>query len=159
MVKTVLRESSLQKEGPLYVSKFSRVQLLVDREEMRSLLGSLNPFGIYAASGVVDRGSGEVCCEEFLAVYDSYVGALQAGSAPIHPQVRCRFSDYWSASSDALYAAVLPNGRELVKACRPVIQLQPHLLSYSPDDGVFRSMVMGPDSISWGIQFSYPQLY
>jgi hypothetical protein len=40
-----------------------------------------------------------------------------------------------------------------------VIQLQYHCFDYSPFDGEVRSMVYGQEAISWGLQFSYPQLY
>jgi hypothetical protein len=47
----------------------------------------------------------------------------------------------------------------LIKPIRPVIQLQGHHFFYSTLDEKFHPMVLGPDSVTWGIQFSYPQIY
>ena len=48
-------------------------------------------------------------------------------------------------------------GETLLRIRGPVVQLRPHRFSYSAVDGKFRSMVMGTQTISWGVQFSYPQ--
>ena len=37
--------------------------------------------------------------------------------------------------------------------------MQAHHFFFSPLDGKFHPMVLSNESISWGIQFSYPQLY
>ena len=40
-----------------------------------------------------------------------------------------------------------------------MIQLQAHRFDYSPLDGKFRTMILGYDSVHWGLQFSYPHLF
>ncbi|NGX60374.1 MAG: hypothetical protein KR126chlam3_01547, partial [Chlamydiae bacterium] len=62
----------------------------------------------------------------------------------------------FTASPDLLYAMPLKENKYLIKAKRPVIQLQRHHFIYS--DG-FYSGIIGEKSITWGIQFSYPQLF
>ena len=47
----------------------------------------------------------------------------------------------------------------MVKVCEPIVQIQVHQMSYSPVDGEFRPMVMSRESIFWGLQFSFPQIY
>ena len=50
----------------------------------------------------------------------------------------------------------LSNGKYLIKQKRPVIQLQRHHFIFTDS---FHSGVISKESITWGIQFSYPQLF
>ena len=72
---------------------------------------------------------------------------------------RQTFSSVFTVSSDSVYALPVGTDRRLIRVSRPVIQLQSHALDYSPHDEKFRAMVFGIDSVLWGIQFSYPQLF
>ena len=58
-----------------------------------------------------------------------------------------------------VYTVPVDGDRQIIKVKKPVIQMQAHRIGYSSLDGKFRPMVMGKESISWGIQFSYPQIY
>ncbi len=60
---------------------------------------------------------------------------------------------------DAMWLQPVADGRFLMKIGKPVIQIQAHFFTYSSLDGVFRPMTMGPESIFWGLQFSFPQIY
>lgn len=153
-----LRESTLQEEGPLQVSKWLSLQMLLDGEEMASLLESCQPL-IFCGSAVVAKGKSQVFPEGFLHVYRDYVEELKQGRLPNEALYRQRFNDLWTLDTGMLYAISLQGDRELVKACGPVVQLQAHFLGYSSLDKRFRPMVMGKDAIAWGIQFSYPQIF
>ena len=69
------------------------------------------------------------------------------------------FSTVLTTTPDAVYALDLGEGRQSVRIAYPVVQQQVHRLDYSTVDGKFRPMVLGLDSILWGIQYSYPQLF
>ena len=140
-------------------SKWLKVQALVDEKEMRSLFDFLGNFHIYLTGTITSKGYGEVDKERFITLYGTYVTALKEERICEDPKVAQCLSSVFSRSADSLFAFPIGEDRQLVRAIKPVIQLQAHHLGYSTADNKFHSMVFGPDSISWGIQFSYPQLF
>jgi hypothetical protein len=110
-------------------------------------------------SGLIPLGQELVSKELFLEVYDVYIQSIKFGKLPVDTRIRPLFSSIWTLDLNAVYTVAVQSEKCLVKVCQPVIQLQAHRFDYSPADGKFRSMVMGNDSIFWGIQFSYPHLF
>lgn len=135
----------------LQASKYLKIQVLLDKEEMRHLLQTLGPAFFAVVSEPVHANEGVVSPEEFLEKYGDYLQTFKAE--------RRFFSSALSSTMEAFYS--LPVGKEkiLIKPIQPVVQLQAHQFFYSPLDGKFHPMVSSEESISWGIQFSYPQLY
>lgn len=154
-----LRESTLAKEGALQCSKFLTLQLLVDEQEMEALLGLDSSLRIFRGAEVTLRGEGELSQEQWLEGYSSYVALLKKGERPCPQDWAPLFSVMWTVEGSTCYALPVGEGQQIVKACRPVIQIQPHSMGYSQLDGKFRPMVRGPHSISWGIQVGYPQIF
>jgi len=146
-------------EPPMQASKWLKTQLLVDAAELQSLFEALGPIFIYQISGIIKPGGGRISAEEFLRVYAGYIDSLKAGVLPPDSSYRQLFSSVITSSLDSLYAVEVGPQQQLIRITLPVIQLQAHRLDYSSVDGKFRSMVLGPESIVWGIQVSYPQLY
>lgn len=160
---TSLREGSLQVEGPLLVSKAIKLPALLDESEMEMLINDLKStfeqLSLFYVQGLCKKIEGEILFSDFLTTYKEYVGFLKEGKAPPLEYFRGIFSSIMTVSTDILYSLSVSDDKHLIKATKPIVQLQPHHLHYSKEDGEFRSMVFGEDSISWGIQFSYPQLY
>lgn len=154
-----LRVSSPAQEGTMRASKWLKHQLLLDVEEMRALFKELLPFEIFVVSEPVTQEEAYIDKEEFLRLYGEYVQALKVGAFPDESGLRRAFSSIFTVSRDLLYTMEVGKGKFLVKTLKPVIQLQLHHFFVSPTDGKFHPMVLSPESISWGIQFSYPQLY
>lgn len=154
-----LQSASLEDVPPMQVSKLLRVQALLETAEMQSLFKELGHFYIYLAGTVVDKDKGYVSHEEFIQRYADYLQVLKSGKSPEDALYRPYFSSIFTTIPDILYAAHFEDGRQLIRAARPVVQLQLHRMDFSPVDGKFRPMILGIDSISWGIQFSYPQLF
>jgi hypothetical protein len=149
-----------QISSPLQASKWLTIPVLLDVAEMQALLLHLESFGIFLVNGPVAAGGGQVTQSDFLRCYEVYIQALKRGQVPqMDAHCRACFSSVWTVSSEALYLLNLENQQQLVKTEKPVIQLQAHRFDYSPLDGKFRSMIFGSTSLTWGIQFSYPQLY
>lgn len=146
-------------EPSLQVSKWLKVPALLDDEEMSRLIHSLGEFVITVTGSVTPQGKGFIGHEAFLEGYQAYIAALQGGQRPNEGNFRRIIPCVWTADLSALYAVPLAEGKQVIRACSPVIQLQHHRFDYSPIDGKFRSMVLGQDTIVWGVQFSYPQLY
>jgi len=146
--------STPEKEGQLQVSKSRKLPILLDVSEMQSLFETLEPFHIFDVARPVSLEESEISKEDFLTNYARYVQGIKEGhlieeNLPI-------FSSVFTSTRDVLYAMQLENGKVLIKPRLPVIQLQRHHFIYSD---TFHSGVIGTDSVTWGIQFSYPQLY
>jgi hypothetical protein len=154
-----MRISTPKIEGALQVSKWIKCPVLLDIEEMRELLEVLAPSSLFAVSAPVPSGQESLSAPQFLSLYAQYVEALRQGQTPDSALFRAPFSSALSRTADPFYAMNLSSEMRLIKPVQPVIQLQAHHFFYSSLDRKFHSMVLGAESISWGIQFSYPQLF
>lgn len=144
---------------PMQASKWIPIQMLVDDEEIKDLFNQLGNFDIYSCGCLLQKGEGKITHQAFLESYHSYLSALKEGKIPQESAYAPAFSSILTASSDCIYAQHIHNDRTMLRASKPIIQLQSHEMDYSSADNKFRSMVFGADCILWGIQFSYPQLY
>lgn len=149
--------SNLKIEGVLQVSKWLKFQVLLDAEEMQDLLQALSPVFFVSVSAPVKPE--EAIIDDFLKKYGEYVALLKEGRIPPVEDFRRYFSCALSADLESFYAIDMGDGRQLIKPRRPVIQLQAHHFFYSTLDQKFHPMVLSNESISWGLQFSYPQLF
>lgn len=154
-----LRISTPQEEGTMRTSKWLKHQVLLDINEMESLSEALGPFSIFVVSEVVSSQTMEISLSEFLEKYADYVRTLSLGKKPEEASFRKYFSVIWTTQTDLLYGMKVGEEKYLIKSLRPVIQLQPHHFVRSTVDGKFYPMTQGTGSISWGIQFSYPQIF
>lgn len=152
-----LRTSST--EPPMQATKWLTSQVLLDADEMQELFNALGDFYIFQTSGVCKTDEGSISRNEFIAAYRDCISMLQKGLQPNEGPYRKLFSSVLTVSLDTLYAIPLADNQHLIRISKPVIQMQIHHMDYSQADSKFRSMVFGSDSIWWGIQFSYPQLY
>lgn len=154
-----LRISSPKEEGVLQVSKWIKCQVLLDLEEMSELLFELSPLHFCVVSEPVKKGDGVISSELFLEHYKTYVEALKQGRLADESLFRKFFSSALTSSTDVMYATSVGRDKYLIKPVKPVIQLQAHHFFFSQLDGKFHPMVLSTESVTWGVQFSYPQLY
>ena len=154
-----LRLSTPKIEGTLNVSKWIKHQVFMSGDEMRKLFAHLGNIALYNISEVVSAEEMVIPNDLFLNQYEAYVASLKQGEIPDEKKLRRYFSSVISATPDVLYAMEVKNGAYLVKPICPVIQLQLHQFLPSDVDGKYYPMVLGNDSITWGIQFSYPQIF
>ena len=152
------RLSTPAQEGVLRVSKWLKFQVLLDEEEMAELLQVLDPLKIFIVSQLVTKENCEISPADFLEKYTTYAAALKQGQLPDEATLRPVFSSLFTATSDILYAQEVRADTFLIKAIKPVIQLQAHHFFVSAIDGKFHPMVLSEESVTWGLQFSYPQL-
>lgn len=149
--------STPQREGTFQASKWLKFQVLCDAAELRDLWSRLTPFAIYPLTGI---GAGEPLDPDFFAAeYSSWIEGLKQGVVPTDAQLRRILACALSDDRSALWLQEIPGKGFLVKIRKPLVQVQAHSFSYSALDGVFRPMSMGPHSIFWGLQFSFPQIY
>lgn len=152
-----LRVSTLEKEGVYQGSKWLKFQVLCDAIELRSFFEKIRPFFIFPLTGIVD---GKPIREElFLETWSAVIASLQNGQVPEEKVLRQMFASALTDDPEALWLQQIEGKGYLTKISRPLIQMQAHWFTYSELDRVFRPMSMGPSSIFWGVQFSYPQIY
>lgn len=132
--------------------------MLIDADEMESLFEALGDFEIFHTGCISHKGEGHIPRREFLKNYREYIETLKRGELPEDAQHRFCFSSVFTRTTDCLFAVPIGDDSRLIRVAKPVIQLQLHRMDYSSDDGKFRPMVMGEDTIVWGLQFSYPHL-
>lgn len=159
MAHSPLRISTVAAEGPFQASKWLAVPALLDVNELESLLQILEGSLLYNTGSLTREGEEIISQKEWLEMYRGYIASLKEGKIPDDIDYRVAFSPVITASADHLYRVVMADGRQLVRIAKPVIQLQAHSFDYSSADGKFRSMVLGTETITWGLQFSYPQLF
>ncbi len=154
-----IRLSTPKAEGVLQVSKWLKVQVLLDSDEMQELLSSLGEVHFVCVSEPVQADDAVISAELFQEKYKEYVHLLKQGQVPSSNTFRRYFSSALTTELDAFYAISVGGDKYLIKPIKPVIQLQAHCFFYSQQDGKFHSMVLSEESISWGLQFSFPQLF
>lgn len=147
------------KETPLQASKWLSVQALLDTEELKDLLESLGEIYLARCGAVCDTREGLITQDQLLAFYEEYVHSLKNRKLPDPSKARHFLSLALTTALEDLYAIPLENGKQILRICKPVIQLQANYIDYSLEDKKFRPMIFGMESIPWGIQFSYPQLF
>ncbi|MBS0622000.1 MAG: hypothetical protein JSR80_03465 [Verrucomicrobia bacterium] len=136
----------------MQASKWLAHQVLLDGEEMKDLLASVGNFEVYPVGRILQEGEPFSFVEE----YCRYVEKLKQGAETEVPAILCVAL---SCSSEAVQRVEVAPGKMLWRSQLPVVQVQPHSLSYSPLNDTFYPLVRGKETISWGVQFSYPQLF
>lgn len=155
-MSVVLDISSPGQEGEMQVSKSRLLPILVDEREMEALLAHLGAVVLADGSRPLKKEEFFIEKEAFLKAYGSYIEALRGGKLPDETPLRPFFSAMVTCDAHLLYAMPLPSEKFFIKARKPVIQMKRHHFIYT--DRLY-SGVMGTGSITWGIQFSYPQLF
>jgi hypothetical protein len=143
-------------QGTLYVSKSRKHPLLLSDKEMEVLLNYLDPIWMFDVSRPLKLELAEISRSRFLGAYRDYIRGIQSGElveeGPLHPY----FSAVMTCDPKCVYAQMVSGGKYLIKTKKPCIQLKRHHFIYSEG---FHLCAMGRESVTWGIQFSYPHLY
>ncbi len=140
-------------------SKWLQVQALLDIDEMTQLFEALGSFKMYKIGTLLNRDETELTKDKFLDTYRNYVSILKEGKVPLELDYRSEFTSVITVSPDLIEVVPVEGGRQIIRVVKPVIQIQVHRLGYSVIEEKFRPMVKGKESITWGVQFSYPQLF
>ena len=152
--------SSQEKEGLYQASKWLKVQVLLDLEEMRALFTALSPFSIFPVGQPLSFSELELSHQQFLEVYSSYISLLKKGESPPPSSFRKTFASLFTTQDLSLLCAQkIGEDRYLTRQKKPAVQLLLHHFFVSEIDGKFHPMVLSKESVSWGVQFCYPQLF
>lgn len=153
-----LRISTVSDEGIYQASKWLKLQVLCEVDELASLFAKIGPVHLYPLTGLVSLDQTQLTEEHFLAEYGCWIEKLKQGKLPTDAELRKILACALSKEPDTCWLQEVGK-KYLVKIGKPVIQVQSHFFTYSKVDGVFRPMSMGMGSVFWGIQFSFPQVY
>ncbi len=141
----------------ILVSKWLKHQVLLDVAEMEKLLDHLNPLYLFNVSEIKSFEELEISKGEFLNSYGEYIQLLKDGIVPVKP---CRhFSSALTVDHGLLYATEVVPGRFMAKGMKPIIQMQQHRFFASKTGETIQPMVLSGESIHWGLQFAYPQIF
>lgn len=143
----------------MQASKWLKNPMLLSPEEMADLMQQFSPAKLYITGRVLPPGQGEVHISQFLEVYCDYINQLRSGLKPNAQLLQPYFSCSITCDLDSIEVLNPAPEKQLLRLKRPVIQMQHHHVDYSTSDRKFHSMILGKETIDWGIQFSYPQLF
>ena len=135
----------------MHASKYIKLPVLLDASEMEALFEALGSFLIYEVGKV--SADIEVSKEAFLQSYSAYCEKLKRGEEAVF-----QASHVLTVDTKCLEIREVRE-RFLARPILPIVQLQPAAVRYSKADASFQTQVYGKESISWGIQFSYPFLF
>lgn len=144
-------------EPKVSFSKWIKSQVLLDADEMEACFNAVSPFELYNTCSIAAFEELTITHSTFLEAYKKYVHSLREGE--LSEPDRKLFSAVMTVDPEAVYAKELQPGRWMAKLARPVVQLQNHRFFASNLDHKIHPMVMSPDSIQWGVQFAFPQIF
>jgi len=148
------------KDAPqFFASKWLHIQVLIDSEEMQDLFHTMGEFLIFSTMGIKPVGENQISKAHFLEQYGRYIDLLKAQKSIDDDALRFYFSAVLTRSEEALLAIDVGNNREIIRPLKPILQMKLHRFDYSYVDGKIRPSVLGKDTVSWGVEISYPQLY
>lgn len=146
-------------ETKFSVSKWLKHQVLLDVSEMEELCHHLAPLFLLNVSEIKPLQELEISLEQFLTSYREYISILKAGKIPLDRQIQRSFSCALTTNPAMLYAHSIGSDKYMAKPLKPVIQMQQHRFFASKTGGAIHPMVMSHESIHWGIQWAYPQIF
>lgn len=153
----MLKISHPEIEGIFQGSKWLKFQLLCDAKELGLLFERLTSCQLFPLTGI--HNGLPISHSFFLEQWEKWIEGLKKGVVPAAEELRLLFASALTDEPDALWLQAVADKGFLLKLRRPILQLQAHFFTFSSVDKVFRPMSMGPGSIFWGIQFSWPQIY
>ena len=129
----------------LQAAKYLKVYAII--EKMEDLFSALPEFTILQLGRFVEDPV--INKEDFLLAWEQYLVD--------HEFVSPYFSSAWTCDPEATTELKHEDGRRMIQLIAPVLQLRPH--RYLISEEKLHMMVYGKNTISFGIEFSYPALY
>ena len=154
-----MRISTPSKEGVLQASKWQHVRMLLDPSELREFFQHLNYFYLVNIAKVCKKEDVIVNVGIVIDAYSEYITALKAVDKFDDKQYRQTFSLALSKSLDPFYLMEVKEDCFLVKLTQPIIRMQLFSFHYIEEEKQFISTQNSKSSISWGLEFSFPQFY
>lgn len=158
MNRFILQESTPSQEGIYQGSKWLKFQILCDEKELSSFFDRLDfPYALFHLTGVGQKEPIEVT--SFLQKWKEWIDGLKEGKIPSSEELQSIFAMAIIDDPHSLWLQKVEGKGYLVKQRLPVLLVQSHFFSYSCEDEAIHPMILGKESIFWGLQFSWPQIY
>jgi len=151
--------SSPASEKRFSVSKWLKHQVLLDISEMQELCRHLAPLHFFNVSEIAPLQDLELPLEQFLKSYQEYINLLKSGKIPLDRQIQRHLSCAMTTDRNTLYAHSIGPDKFMAKPLKPLVQMQQHRFFLSKTAGTINPMVMSHESIHWGVQMAYPQIF
>lgn len=151
--------STPSKEGILQASKWQHVRMLLDSSELEKLFESLNSFYLVNIAKVCGKEEVVVNTRSVFQAYDRYIAALKSEDKFDDKLYRQMFSLALSKGLEPFYLMQVKEDAFLAKITQPIIRMQLFSFHYIEEEKQFVSTQNREHSISWGLEFSFPQFY
>ncbi|MDE3055661.1 MAG: hypothetical protein KGI80_03080 [Verrucomicrobiota bacterium] len=153
----MLALSHPEREGLFQGSKWLKFPILCNAKELQELFASLPDALLYRLTGFSDGSP--IPHARFLEQWEAWISALQEGKVPSQEALQTLLTAVMTPDSEDLWLQEVPGRGYLLRVKKPLLHLQTHFFTYSSLDHSFHSMSWGSESIFWGLQFSWPQVY
>jgi hypothetical protein len=140
-------------------AKWLKVSLLADDQEFASLFSLLGDFFLFPLGRLISPGEKFLSRDLFLEETRRWKEKLIDQQVPLRSDLQKVVASALSVDEESVYLQEISEEKSLVKIRRPVIQIQAHFFTYSKEEKAIYSGVFGRESIFWGVQFSYPQIF
>lgn len=142
---------------PYSAAKFQKTSALLEVAELRSLFNTLESevgkLYFYHIGAVLEESLLQGSIESIVELYGESLVALK-NNEKIKP-----LSIAMTLDPNTLYMIDAGGGKRIVKFLTPSIHITSTAICYLPELQEFKEKLYGSDLISWGLQFSYPQLF
>lgn len=156
---SAIPKCSLESALPFQASKWLHHALLCETFELQSLFAALGNKNIISLAGVNKENTEIISEEQFIKNYALYLDLLKNKKNFPPSQLHQWFTSGISVSLDHFRKIVVGDNENIIRISKPVLQIKPHWFDYSETDQRIRSDTFSLDNISWGLQFSYPQIF
>jgi hypothetical protein len=140
-------------------SKWLKTPVLADAEEIAGLFLRLGSFELYPLGSLLKPDALSLSQGQFLTALSGWIEGLKNGRQPTSAELKPILACALTQDAHAVSFKTFETKGTLVQIERPAILVQAHYFSYSSEENTFHSMVLGKESVFWGIQFSYPQIF
>jgi hypothetical protein len=135
----------------LKASRWLEIPMLLDPSEWDELLAHVGPLHICE----VGRVGGLVTLEQLSEAYRTTIDSLRQGNLQVDRRLSCALT----VDLGCVQSVTFPDGRQMFRPMRPVIQMQPFYFTYDEATKAFHPRVFGPHTTFWGVHFSMAQLF
>ncbi len=137
-------------------SKWWKLQVFFSLDALDFFFQDLGSFWICPLGKVLQEEEQILEKDQYLQAYKKKVDQyLTHHITPIEEISPCAFT----VLKEDLYLMNLSQNRFLLKIKNPVVQVHPYFFRFSKQNRSFLSNVYAEDSIFWGLQFSFPQIF
>lgn len=152
----MLLQKNPQEVGPFLASKWQKFYLFLSPKEVENLFAFWSIDHLYLTGKVLERES--LIVKNWIEKYANVLNAFWEGGSERNKLFSSILPAVISISEESLYRQDVSNGF-LVHMKDPCFVLQEHWFRYVPKDEKIYPMNFTNESLFWGLQFSYPQIF